>query len=56
MDRDPVPVSDLGLVSLGHEFDFEDDLDFSDLDCQPMLASDLPMNSDLESMRSTAHL
>lgn len=48
MDRSPISVSDLGLVSLGQEF-LLDDLDLSDLECQPMLVSDLPLNSELQS-------
>lgn len=51
MDRAPVPVADLGLVSLGHEFDlgdFDDEFDQVELECQPLLASDLPLNSELE--------
>lgn len=49
-DRAPAPFSDLDLVSLGHEFLLDD------LECQPILASDLPVNSELQSMKSTAHL
>lgn len=54
-DRSPVPVDDLGLVSLGQEF-LLDDLDLSDLECHPRLASDLPLNSELQSLGSTANL
>lgn len=49
MDRPPVPVADLDVVSLGDEFDL------SDLDCHPLLASDLPLNSELPGMPSTSH-
>lgn len=49
MDRAPVPVADLDLVSLGHEFLLDD------LECHSLLASDLPLNSELQSMQSTAH-
>ena len=50
MDRPPVPVADLGLVSLGHEFDWDEashEFDLSGLECHPLLASDLPLNSEL---------
>lgn len=50
MDRAPVPSARLGLVSLGHEFDL------ADLECHPLLASDLPLNSEFESLKDTAHL
>lgn len=50
MDRAPIPISDLDLVSLGHEFLLDD------LECQPLLASDLPLNAESQSMQSTAHL
>ena len=58
MDRAPVPIADLGLVSLGHEFEADDllndEFDMSDHECQPLLASDLPINSELESLKDTA--
>jgi hypothetical protein len=50
-DRPPIAVVDLGLVSLGHEFDWDNDadheFDMSGLECHPILASDLPLNSEL---------
>lgn len=49
MDRKPL-APDLGLISLGDEFDWhpsESDVDVSDLQCHPLLASDLPLNSEL---------
>lgn len=56
-DRSPVTAPDLGLVSLGAEFAWDgadrgDDL--SDLECQPLLVSDLPMNSELQGMPSAS--
>ena len=58
MDRAPVPIEDLGLVSLGHEFDADDlldvEFDMSDLECHPLLASELPLNSELESLKDTS--
>ncbi len=54
-DRPPVPAPDLGLVSLGAEFTW-DDSDLSDLECQPLLASDLPMNSELQAMQTTSQV
>ena len=54
MDRPPLPVSDLDVVSLGDEFAWDDD--FDDLECPPLLASDLPMNSELQAMQSTVHV
>ncbi len=56
-DRPPVPISDLDAVSLGHEFEWdasEQELDYSDLECHSLLASDLPLNSELESLKDTA--
>lgn len=52
-DRSPVSASDLGLISLGHEFDLGE-FDLSDLECQPLLASDLPLNSELQGMPAAA--
>ncbi len=57
MDRTPVPIADLGLVSLGQEFDVDElggEFDLTDLECHPLLASDLPLNSELETLNSTA--
>jgi hypothetical protein len=59
MDRNHSPPFDLDLVSPGDEFawDFAPlGIDVSDLECHPLLASDLPLNSELLSMQSTAHL
>lgn len=59
MDRAPVPNERLGLVSLGDEFDvdgLDGEFDLADLECHPLLASDLPLNSELESLKDTAHL
>lgn len=58
-DRAPVPLADLGLVSLGHEFDvdgLDGEFDLTELEFHPLLASDLPLNSELESLKVTAHL
>lgn len=54
-DRPPVLAPDLGLVSLGDEFAW-DDSDLSDLECQPLLASDLPMNSELQTTPSASQV
>lgn len=51
-DRPPALVPDLGLVSLGDEFAWDD----SDLECQPLLASDLPMNSELQKMQTASQV
>lgn len=51
MDRPPLPVSDLDVVSLGDEFAWDDG--FDDLECPPLLAEDLPLNSELQTMQST---
>ena len=53
-DRPPLPVSDLDVVSLGDEFAWDDDPD--DLECPPLLASDLPLNSELQTMQSTVQV
>ena len=50
MDRPPLPVSDLDVVSLGDEFAWDD------LDSPPLLASDLPMNSELQREPSTLQM
>ena len=58
MDRSPVPAPDLGLVSLGDEFAWDDshhEDDLSDLECQPLFASDLPLNSELQATPSESH-
>lgn len=48
MDRLPVPATDLDLISLGDEIAWEkSDVDLSGLECQPLLVSDLPPNSEL---------
>lgn len=54
MDRPPLPVSDLDVVSLGDEFAWDDDWD--DLDSPPLLAADLPMNSELQREPSTLQM
>ena len=53
VDRPPLPVSDLDVVSLGDEFAWDD---ADDLECPALLASDLPMNSELQAMQSTVHM
>ena len=53
MDRPPLPISDLDVVSLGDEFALDD---FDDLECPPLLALDLPLNSELQMMQSTVHV
>ena len=52
MDRIHPPPTDLDLVAPGDEFvwDFTpSDIDISDLECHPLLAADLPLNSELQS-------
>ncbi len=52
MDRIHPPPNDLDLVAPGDEFAWDDtpcDVDVSDLECRPLLAADLPLNSELES-------
>ena len=59
MNHAPVPIADLGLVSLGHEFEvaeFDGECDLADLECPPLLLSDLPLNSKLESMKDPSQL
>ena len=59
MDRTHPLADDLGLVARGKEFVWEGpfrEFDLSDLECQPLLASDLPLNSELQSLNSTALL
>ena len=56
MDRIHFPPHDVGLVSPGDEFawDFASpEIDVSDLECHPLLASDLPLNSELKSLQTT---
>lgn len=45
-DRPPLPISDLDVVSLGDEFAWDDNHD--ELDSPPLLASELPVNSELQ--------
>ncbi len=54
MDRPPLPISDLDVVSLGDEFAWDDG--FDDLQCPSLLASDLPLNSELLMMQSTVQV
>ena len=57
-DRSPLPAPDIGLVSLGAEFDWDDgefESDTEELDCLPMLAADLPLNSEIQGRSSAAH-
>jgi len=49
-DRAPIRLTDLGLVSLGQEFDM------AEVDCQLLLAADLPLNSELETQKSAGNL
>ena len=59
MDRDHPPTADVGLVVPGDEFawDFTPyEIDVSDLECHPLLASDLPLNSELQSLQTTTQL
>ncbi|MFM9959918.1 MAG: hypothetical protein ACKV2Q_01690 [Planctomycetaceae bacterium] len=59
MDHDQPPLTDVGLAVPGDEFAFDfpsDAIDVSDLACQPLLASDLPLNSELFSLSTTAVL
>ena len=53
MDRPPLTISDLDVVSLGDEFALDD---FDDLECPSLLALDLPLNSELQMMQSTVHV
>ena len=59
MDHDLSPPTDVALVAPGDEFawDFTPrDIDVSDLECHPLLASDLPLNSELQSLQTMTHL
>ena len=59
MDRHHPPTADVGLVVPGDEFawDFTPrEIDVSDLECQPLLASDLPLNSELSLLQTTTQL
>jgi hypothetical protein len=59
LDRTHPPPADVDLVVPGQEFEWgslSGDIDVSDLECHPLLASDLPLNSDLTSLQSTALL
>ena len=59
MDRNHSPPTDVGLVVPGDEFawDFTPrEIDVSDLECHPLLASDLPLNSELQLLQTTTHL
>ena len=50
MDRVHPPATDLDLVVPGDEFAWDfasSNIDVSDLECQPLLAADLPLNSEL---------
>ncbi len=58
MERVESSHSDCHAASLGDEFCWDGsilDLDLSDLECQPLLASDLPHNSENCSLLSTAN-
>ncbi len=59
MDRIYPLTADVGLAVPGDEFawDFTPrEIDVSDLECQPLLASDLPLNSELSSLQTTSRL
>ena len=59
MDRDHPPTADVGLAAPGDEFvwDFTPrEIEVSDLECQPLLASDLPLNSELHLLQTTTQL
>lgn len=58
MDRIHPSPTDLDLVAPGDEFTWNftpHDIDDSDLECQPLLAADLPLNSELQSRSTTTH-
>lgn len=59
MDRIYPLAADVGLAASGDEFAWDfapHEIDVSDLECHPLLASDLPLNSELQSLQSTAQL
>ena len=59
MDRNHSLPADVGLAVPGDEFawDFTPrDIDVADLECQPLLASDLPLNSELALLQTTTQL
>ncbi|MBC7817704.1 MAG: hypothetical protein IAG10_12495 [Planctomycetaceae bacterium] len=59
MDRYHPPTADVNLAAPGDEFawDFTPrEIDVSDLEYHPLLASDLPLNSELQSMQTTTPL
>lgn len=45
VDRPAIPISDLDVVSLGDEFALDDE--HNGLESPPLVASDLPLNSEL---------
>ncbi len=59
MDHYHPPTADVGLAVPGDEFawDFTPrEIDISDLECHPLLASDLPLNSELALLQTTTQL
>ena len=59
LDCDHFSPTDVDLIVPGDEFawDFAPrEIDVADLECHPMLASDLPLNSELQSLPATSQL
>ena len=59
LDCDHSFPTDVDLIAPGDEFawDFAPrEIDVADLECHPMLASDLPLNSELQSLPATSQL
>ena len=59
MDCPHRPLADVDLVVPGDEFawDFAPrEIDVTDLECHPLLASDLPLNSELQTLQTTTYL
>lgn len=59
LDCDHSFPTDVDLIVPGDEFawDFAPrEIDVADLECHPMLASDLPLNSELQSLPATSQL
>ncbi len=58
MDRNKIAISDFDVASCGDEFHWDGDelgIDTSDLECEPLMISDLSFDSDL-AMQSTVHV
>ena len=57
MDHEKIAISDFGVAERGDEFHWDSNelkIDVSDLECEPLMISDL--NHDLDfAMRSTVH-